>query len=442
VDLSPFVILFLMTVVLLGLLIIGMPIGFALGSVGVLFTLILWGPPKLMALAMATWEGMGSFVLLACLMFYLMAYLLQESGLADDLFEMMAKWLGFLKGGLALGVVGVCAIIAAMAGVGAAGTITTGLLAIPAMLKRGYSKSIALGCVSAGGPLGILIPPSVPMLFYGAFSGVSVSQLFVGGFLPGLVLTGLFWLYIILRCHFNPSLAPAIPKGQRATRTEKFQSLRAVFIPMVLIFLVLGTIYLGICTPSESAALGAAGTFIIALIKRRLSQKGAKTALTMTVRLNAIALWCYFGGTMLATVLASCGIPEAVQGLVSGLNVNRWYILMGMQLIFFVLGMFLEPIPIIIITIPVFAPIIKALGFDPLWFGILYTMNMQMGYLTPPFGFSLIYMKAIAPKGVTMEDIILAGLPFIGMQAIGLAIVMIFPVIATWLPNLLLGTLK
>ena len=145
---------------------------------------------------------------------------------------------------------------------------------------------------------------------------------------------------------------------------------------------------------------------------------------------------------MLATVLASCGIPEGVQNLVTGLNVNRWYILIGTQIIFFVLGMFLEPIPIIIITIPVFAPIIKALGFDPLWFGILYTMNMQMGYLTPPFGFSLIYMKAVAPKGVTMEQIILAGLPFIGMQAIGLAIVMVFPSIATWLPTVLLGTLK
>jgi len=439
-DLSPFTILVLIAVMLIFLLAMGLPIAFALGGIGVLFTLVLWGPPKLMAIAMATWEGMGSFILLACLMFYLMAYLLQESGLADDLFDMMSKWLGFLRGGLAIGVVTACAVIAAMAGVGAAGTITMGLLGIPPMLKHHYSKYLALGSVSAGGPLGILIPPSVVMLFYGAFSGVSVSELFVGGILPGILLTGLFWIYIIIRCYFEPHFAPSVPREERATWSEKFESLRAVLIPLILIFLVLGTIYLGVCTPSESAALGATGTFIIALLKKKLSKKGIQRALTATVRLNAIAMWCYFGGTMLATLLASCGIPQAVQDFVLGLKVDRWVVLIGMEAIFFVLGMFLEPIPIILITIPVFMPIIQSLNFDPLWFGILFTMNMQMGYLTPPFGFSIIYLKAVAPKEITMEDIIVANFPFIVIQAIGLVMVMKFPAIATWLPGTLMGS--
>jgi tripartite ATP-independent transporter DctM subunit len=424
--------LFLALVLFLAL---GLPIGFVLAGVGVVGCYFLWGSKGLYVAVAQTYGGMGKFTLLAIPLFIFMAMLLERAGVADDLYTMMHRWCGPLRGGLGIGTVLICAIFAAMSGISATATVSMGLIALPEMLKRNYDKLIAVGCISAGGALGILIPPSVPMIIYATLTGESVGGLFAGGILPGLLLTLLFSLYIGIRCWLQPQMGPSLAKEERATWAEKLASLRAVIFPIIIIIMVLGSIYGGVCTPTESATLGAVGAFISACVYRRMNWELIKESCYRTASLTAMIIWILFGAYCFTSVYTGTGAHTLMEHLLLSLPGGRYGVLFFMQFVFFVLGCLLDPAGIIMICTPVFVPVIVSLGFDPLWFGVLFIMNMEMGYLTPPFGFNLFYMRAIAPPGVTMSDIYRSIIPFVGLQALGLVIVIIFPQIALYLPS-------
>ncbi len=426
----------LVTILLFGFLILclllGLPLAFAFGGVAILFTSILWGFQSLAIIALTAYENVTNYILLAVPLFVFMANILEHSGIAEELYEMMHRWMGKISGGLAIGTIVICAIFAAMAGISGVATITMGLIALPAMMKRGYAKVLAVGSISAGGTLGILIPPSVIMILYAFLTEESVGKLFIAGILPGIVITVLFMLYIAIRCLINPELGP--PIEEKVSLKEKIVSLRAVILPLLLILLVLGVIYTGICTPTEASAVGAFGAIMCAIIHRKFTWQVFMRSLERTLLLTCMVLWILIGATCFTQLYTALGAPDMLNNLISGLEVSKWVIISFMMLVFFILGMFMDPAGIIMICTPVFIPIVQMLGFDTIWFGILFTICMEMGYITPPFGFNLFYMRAIVPKGVTMADIYRSIIPFVILEIIGLIIVILFPQLATWLP--------
>jgi len=417
------------------LLALGVPVAFTLGAVGVGFTILLWGAPALFNMAVVIFKNMSSGVLLAIPLFLLMANFLQHSGIADTAYETAYRWMGPLRGGLAMGTVLICTMFAAMSGVSGAATVTMGLIAIPSMLKRNYNKLIAVGCVAAGGVLGIIIPPSVIMILYASFTRESVGGLFFGGIIPGVLVASLHITYIGIRSYLQPHLAPAIAPEDRVGWREKFVSLRAIILPVLLIVLVLGSIWTGAATPTEAAGVGALGALICAAIHRRVNWNVLNDSVRTTLRITCMVMWIVAAATAFNSLYVAVGARELVTNLILGLEVNRWFILIGMQLTLFFLGMIMDDYAIVMLAAPIYVPIIKILGFDPLWFGILFILNMQMAYLTPPYGFNLFYLKGIVPKGVTMGDIYRSIVPFVAMQGIGLALVMIFPQLALFLPS-------
>ncbi len=430
------VLLFLSIVLFLAF---GLPLAFTLGGVGVIGCYLLWGDKGLYLITSQAYGAMGKFTLLAIPLFIFMAMILERAGVADDLYTLMHRWMGPLKGGLAIGTVLICTVFAAMAGISGAATVSMGVIALPAMFKRGYDKKMAMGAISAGGALGVLIPPSVPMILYATLTGESIGGLFAGGIIPGLLLSFLFCLYIGLRCLFNPALGPPLPREERASLREKIIALKAVALPGMIIVMVLGSIYAGICTATEAAALGCLGAVISAAFYRKLTWTLVKEACIRTARLTAMVIWILIGAYSFTAVYTGTGAHELMERILLSIPGGKYAVLITMQVIFFLLGCILDPAGIIMICTPVFVPVIKSLGFDPLWFGILFIMNMEMGYLTPPFGFNLFYMKAVAPPTVTMGDIYKSIIPFVILQAVGLIIVIIFPQIALWLPKLLIG---
>jgi len=416
---------------------LGLPVAFAVGGTAIIFGIILWGPSSTYLIASKTTGFMRTIILIAVPLFIFMAYVLERAGIAEDLYTAMHRWMGGLNGGLAAGTVLICTLFAAMSGVSAAGTVTMGIIALPNMLKRKYNKTIAIGCVMAGGALGPLIPPSVLLILWSLFSNVSVGKLFAGGLLPGLLLSVLFITYILIRSYLNPSLGPSLPPGERATWREKLVSLRAIILPVLLVFSVLGSIFLGMATPTEAAAVGAFGALICAAIYRRLNWQMFKEAAFRTLKVTSMVLWIMLAAMLFVSVYQGMGAPEIIKNLLTNIPVSKWVILIMMQLTWFALGCFVDSTSILFITGPVFIPVAAHLGFDPLWFGILFAVNVETGYLTPPFGANLFYMKGIVPKGITMGDIYRSVLPFVVLQVIGLICVMLFPSLATWLPGLL-----
>ncbi len=424
--------------VLVATLLTGLPLAFVLGAVAVVFTYFLWGPNALMAMAGNALGVSQNFILSGIPLFIFMGMVLQKSGLAGALYDMVYKWVGGLRGGLAVGTVVICMLFAAMTGTSGAATVSMGLIAMPSMLGHGYDNKMVMGSIAAGGALGILIPPSVLMIVYSLFAGESVGALFAGGILPGLLLGGLFIVYILIRCLINPKLGPAVPKEDLPSWSEKLVALKAVTLPIALILAVLGTIFWGLATPTEAAAIGAIGSLACAAVVGGLSWRMFKETSYESLRLSCMVIWIIIGGSCFSSLYTAIGAVEFIKEVVNAMPVGRWVVMIGIQLSFFVLGMLLDPGAIIMVCTPVFVPLIKSLGFDPVWFGVLFIVNMEMAYLTPPFGFNLFYMKAIAPAGVTMLDIYKAIIPFVGVQALCLALLMLFPEIVTWLPNLLI----
>ena len=429
-----------MFISLFALIFTGLPLAFALGSIAIIFSFFLWGVDSFYLIASRTSGAIFNYVMIAVPLFMFMANILERSGLADEMYSTMHMWMGPVRGGLAIGTIIICTALAAMSGISAVGVITMGLIAMPAMFKRGYNKSMVMGCVMAGGALGQLIPPSLLMVIYGAMAGVSVGQLFIGGIIPGLVLSGLFITYIAVRCFFQKDLAPAMSAEERKAITwkAKFISLRGVILPVLLIVGVLGSIFAGIATPTEAAGIGAFGAVLSSLIYRRLTWEMLKTASLNTMKTSCMVMWIMIGSLMFVSVYFAVGGADFVQAAVLGSGVNRYVILFGMQLVIFILGCLMDPTGITLLCTPIFLPICKAIGFDPLWFGVLFVVNLEMSYLTPPFGYNLFYMKAIVPPGITMADIYNSVWPYVCLQATGLVLCIIFPQLIMWLPTLMI----
>jgi tripartite ATP-independent transporter DctM subunit len=429
----------LMTVIVFGVLLVGialaLPIAFVLAGIGVVFTYILWGPSGVVMVT-TTLRGSGmDFILLAVPLFILMANFLEASDLASDLYDAMYIWIGGLPGGLASGTVVICAIFAAMAGISGVATVTMGLIAVPSMLRLGYDKKLAVGTVAAGGALGILIPPSIPLVIYGSITETSVGALFMGAMIPGILLAILFIIYVTVRSIFQPSLAPAVK--MKSTLREKLKALKSVIYPFSLIIIVLGTIYSGICTPTEAAAVGALGAMVCAALRKKLTLKVINTALWKTFTMTVMVIWIVFGASCFSSVYTLGGASEFMISLVQGWNISPIAMVWLMMVIWLMLGCLLDPMGMLLITIPVFVPIIKSLGLDPVWFGVLFVINCEMAYITPPFGFNLFYMKAIVPKSVTMGDIYRSIIPFVFVQFFLLALCIYFPKLVLWLPSVM-----
>jgi len=418
------------------MLAMGLPVVFSLGGIAVIATYFLWGPQAIHMMANRTFTGANSFVLLAIPMFIFMGCMLEKSGIARDLYAMMFKWMGPIKGGLAIGTVTICAIFAAMVGITGAATVSMGLVALPSMLKYKYDKQIAIGCISAGGALGVLIPPSVLMIILGLYTNTSIGALYAGGILPGIMLAIFFNIYIFIACLIKPEWGPALPPEERASWKEKFIALKAVILPIVLIVGILGSIFTGAATPSEAAALGAVGSMVCAAIYRSINWSNLREACQTPLRLSCMVMWIIFGASVFTALYTAIGAHDFTRQILSYLG-GRWGIVIGMQVIWMIMGCFLDPNGIIMITAPIFFPLVTQLGFDPVWFGVLFVVNMEMGYLTPPFGFNLFYMQAIAPKGVVMTDIYKSVIPSVMIQFLGLALCMIFPEIILYLPKIL-----
>lgn len=417
-------------------LILGVPVSFSLGGVSIIFIFFMWGADALYMVSSITFGLMSNYYLLCIPLFIFMANMLAQSGVMDDLYTMMHQWAANLKGGLAIGTVLICTVFAAMVGLGGMAVVTLGLIALPEMLKREYDSHLSMGCILAGSALGNLIPPSLTLILYGIMASVSIGQLFMGGAIPGLLLSFLFILYIVIRSALQPHLAPSPPK-EAVLWSKRVTSLRAVILPILLVVGVLGSIFAGVCTATEAASIGAFGSIICAAIYRRLGWQGFKEASYTALRLTVMVFWILIGASCFISIYTGVGAQQFVGQVLAGLPFGRWGILIIMQLILIFLGCFMDPGGIVMITIPVFLPVIKILGFDPLWFGVIFAMNLLMGYLTPPFGFNLFFMKGVVPKNITMQDIYYAALPYVGLQALGLAIVMIVPQLALWLPGLM-----
>jgi len=421
--------------VLIIFLLTGLPLSFCLSGAAAIFLTWQMGIQSLYLVVSSAYTNWTNFILVAVPLFVLMANFLQESGISEDLYEAMYKWMGGLRGGLAMGTVAVSSIFAAMSGISGVATVTMGLIALPSMLKRSYDKSIAIGCIASGGALGILIPPSVVMILYASITGESVGQLFMGGILPGCLLALNTMGYIAVRCLFNPDLGPPLGKEARASWSEKLKSLKAIIFPALLIILVLGLLYLGITTPTEASAVGAMGAFLCLILKRRLSWKVLEVSLLKTLELSCMIMWIILGAKLFSHIYYGIGAPDFIMSLISSLQVNRWIILIIMQIIMIFLGMFIDPMGIIVICTPVFVPIVQDFGFNTIWFAVLFTINMEVGYITPPFGFNLFYLKGVVPKEITMRDIYRAILPFALLDMFSLGIIMAIPEIVLWIPN-------
>jgi len=422
---------------LLVFLSLGLPLSFVLGGISIIFIQLTIGEGALYMVAAQAWGAMNAFTLVSMPLFIFMAMILEKSGTAHDLYEMMYLWFGSIRGGLAIGTVIICAIFAAMCGISGAAVVSMGTIALPSMLNRNYDKQLALGCINSGGGWGILIPPSVMMILYAVVSGDSIGRLFAGGVFPGLLELVLVSSYIAIRCYLQPHLAPVLPPEERGDWNKKIKSLKAVMLPLLIVIMVLGSILGGITTPTEAAAMGVLGSIISALVYKKLTWRLLYEAALRTFKLSGMIMWIIFGAHAFTAAYHGMNGHHLIESLVAYIPGGPWGTVIFVQLLLFLLAMVLDQAGIIMITIPVFLPIIKAYGFDPIWFAILFTINMEIGYMTPPFGFNLFYMKAIVPPYITMGDIYKSVIPFVIVESIGLVLVMIFPEIATWLPDYL-----
>ncbi|CUR45944.1 TRAP transporter large permease [Alloalcanivorax xenomutans] len=416
---------------------LGVPLTFVLGGVSVVFLYFTWGADAFYMVASQIWGTMESSTLVAIPLFVFMAMVLERTGVAKDLYRMMHLWWGGLRGGLAIGTLGICALFAAMCGISGAAVVAMGTIALPSMLERGYDKKLALGVINTGGGWGILIPPSILMILYSLITGVSVGQMFAAGVLPGVLLMVLTVLYIVVRCAFQPNLAPALPKEERGNMAEKMRALRAVILPILIVVMVLGSIIKGITTPTEAAAVGVLGSLLSAIVYRKLTWGLMREASLRTFKLTGMIMWILFAAHAFSAAYQSMGAQALIEGLMTSIPGGPWAIIISMMVIVFLLAMVLDPVGIMLITLPVFMPIVQSLGFDPIWFGILFVINMEIGYMTPPFGFNLFYLKGVAPPDVSMRDIYSSVIPFVLVEIVGLALIMIFPEIATYLPKAL-----
>ncbi|HJV63681.1 MAG TPA: TRAP transporter large permease subunit [Albitalea sp.] len=431
------------------LLMLGLPMAFCTGSLAVVFLYVFGSGGILNMLPSRVFPFMTDYQLSAVPLFIFMAAVLEKAGIIEELFDVIYKWLGALKGGLASATVLACTVLAAMVGVVGATEVTMGMIALPAMLRRGYDPKIACGSLLAGGTLGILIPPSVMAIVYAVVAQQSLGELLIGSVFPGFLLSGIYIGYVTLRCYINPSLGPALPPEERVNFAEKLRLLRKTIAPILVIMLVLGVIFFGIATPVEAAGIGTFGALVVCALHRRLTWVALSDAALATLKATAMVMWIFFGATMFVGFFIVKGGQTFVSDSIIGTGLPAYGILFLMMGVLFVLGMFLDWVGILLLTVPIFLPIMKSLPFDgiaglsgvpadkiPLWYGVIFMVNMQMAFLSPPFGYSLFYLKSVAPPQISMAMIFRSAMPFIGLQALGLGLCIAFPQIVLWLPGL------
>ncbi|MBR9822827.1 MAG: TRAP transporter large permease subunit [Rhodobacteraceae bacterium] len=412
----------------------GAGLAFVLGAIAFISTILLWGPAALIVAVLNTFETMTSESLMAIPLYVLMASILQKSAIIDALYDAMETWFARVNGGLAVGTIAICTILAAMTGVVGAAVAAMGILALPSMLKRGYYPPLALGAICAGGTLGILIPPSVVTIVYAITAQISIGQMFAAGIVPGLILAGSYIAYILVRTWINPDLAPTPDDIQDVPLREKLSKLKSLILPAFVVVGVLGSIYAGIATPTEAAAVGVLGAAASSLVTRRFSLSMLSESATDTLRVTAMILWITIGARAFISTFVATGGADSLLTFVETLEASRWLVLMAMMLILIFLGLFLDEIGIILLCVPVFLPIITALDFDPLWFGVLFMITAQMAYITPPFGYTLFYLKGVLPKGIGIGQVYRGVVPFFLIQVVVLILFALFPDLVTWLP--------
>ncbi len=420
------------------LLLLGFPVAFTLLGTSLLFGLIGFGWDFFNLLPLRIWGIMTNFTLVAVPLFIFMGVMLERSRLAKDLLEAMSLLFGQRQGGLAISVVVVGGLLGASTGIVGATVVTMGLLALPTMIRHGYQHELATGTIVASGTLGQIIPPSIVLVLLGDIIGISVGDLFIGALLPGLLLLSLYMAYVWAVSFFKPGLAPPLPfeeiRKDFSNDSKWTYILKALFPPLLLMIAVLGSIFAGIASPTEAAGVGAFGALVLAIANGRFNIQILKETMLTTTHLTSMVFTILVGATAFGLVFRGLGGDMLVRDFVAHIPFGRWGILVTVMAIIFVLGFFLDFIEITFIHIPVLAPIMKSMGFDPVWFAILFALNLQTSFLTPPFGFALFYLKGVSPPGVRTEEIYKGVAPFVLLQLLALTLVALFPALATWLP--------
>lgn len=422
---------YLLVAAIFVLLLTGQPLAWVTGLVALIFTFGWFGPMALPLVTSRLFGFITEYSLVAIPMFILMAALLDRSGIARSLFNGMRILAGRLPGGVAVQTLIVAILMAAMSGVIGGEIVLLGILALPQMLRLGYDRSLSIGVVCAGGSLGTMMPPSIVLIIYGLVANASIADLFIAAITPALLLLGFYVAYVLFLCWRNPNLGPPMSR-EEAAQESVLSALRSLAAPLFIVFVVLGSIYGGIASITEAAAMGVSAVLIIALMRRELNLKMIQDSLVHTLETCGMIIWIGIAAAVLVGVYNLMGGNRFVAQAILGIEAPPVVIIMVMMLILLVLGMFLDWIGIALLTLPIFVPIVVQLGYDPIWFGILFAVNMQVSYLTPPFGPAAFYLKSVAPKEITLKHIYTALLPFIALQLIVLATILFFPPIATW----------
>ena len=410
----------------------------AIGFIAVVSALLLWGDRGGYDLGFsAAMKLMKWYPLLTLPMFIFMGYVLSESRIADDLYRMFHVWMGGLSGGLAIGTIGLMILISAMNGLSVAGMAIGATIALPELLKRNYDKRMVTGVIQAGSSLGILVPPSVVLVLYAMIARQPVGQLWLAGVIPGLMMAALFIGYIAIRCKANPKLGPALSKEERNVGwPEKLRLLRAGLLPLVIFFVMMVPFVNGWTSLVESSALGAVAAFMAAVLKGRMTRNVFENSVRQTLGVSCMFMWIILAALAFGAVFDGLGAVKAIENLfTTQLNLSPWMILILMQLSFLLMGTFLDDTAMLVIVAPLYVPLVGALGFDLVWYGVLYTITCQIAYMTPPFGYNLFLMRAMAPPEIGIRDIYSSITPFVLVMVLALALVMVFPEIALWLPN-------
>ena len=427
----------LMFATMLVMLLTGQRVFGAIGFVAVIAALLLWGDGGSEMAFTAGIKLMKWYPMLTLPMFIYMGYMLSESRIADDLYRMFHVWFGPVRGGLAIGTIGLMVVISAMNGLSVAGMAIGATIALPELLRRGYDKIMVTGVIQAGSSLGILVPPSVVLVLYGMIARQPVGQLWLAGVFPGLMMASLFVAYIAIRCYLQPKLGPVLPAEERQVSWgEKLRLLRAGIVPLFIFFCMTGLFLMGVTNLTESSAVGATAATVAAAMKGRLTRQVMEDTIRKTLSVSCMFMWIILAALCFGAVFDGLGAVKAIESFfIDTVGFGPWEILIMMQLSYILLGMFLDDTAMLVIVAPLYVPLVDLLGFDLIWYGILYTITCQIAYMTPPFGYNLFLMRAMAPPEVTLADIYRSILPFVLVMALGLAIVMAFPQVALWLPE-------
>ena len=426
-----------MFITMLAMMFTGQRVFGAIGFVAVISALLVWGNGAIEMPYTATWKLFKWYPMLTLPLFIYMGFMISESGIASDLYKMFHVFFGGIKGGLAIGTMFMMVGISAMNGLSVAGMAIGATIALPEMLKRNYDKRMITGVVQAGSSLGILIPPSVVMVLYGMIARQPVSKLWLAGLLPGLLMATLFIIYIYVRCRLQPELGPVLSKKERdIPLKEKIKLLSAGIIPFVIFMSMTGLFLMGIASLVECSAVGALLATLASIYKKRFTRKVLDATLRKTLGVSCMFMWIILAALCFGAVFDGLGAARAIETLfIERWHLTPWGVLIMMQLSYIFMGMFLDDTAMLVIVAPLYVPLIISLGFDPIWYGVLYTITCQIAYMTPPFGYNLFLMRAMAPKEITLSDIYRSITPFLLVMLLALILVMVFPQIATYLPN-------